>query len=446
MNLRKWLYFTLNRLRGEREGTYYERYVREDQDGILPDTTRKLLVQLLEHCQRSVPYYREIIARLGNSFHEDPEEYLKNIPILTKEIIQKHFDELKSNDLKLRRSYYNTSGGSTGEPVRFIQDWEFADRSGAITLLISKLLGREIGECEVYLWGSERDIIKGHEKWQARLVNKLTNSIFINAFRMTQDTMRSAIALLNAKKPKLIVAYAEAIYELARFAEREKLGIIPQKAIITSAGTLYPFMREKIEKVFQCKVYNRYGSREVSIIACERPGCEGLWVAPWGNYIEVVDSQGNRVPDGTSGEILVTSLTNFAMPLIRYKIGDLGELSDEKITTNNGYGQVLKNVLGRTVDAFITNNGCLIDGEYFTHLLYFKDWIRKFQVIQKSYSLIVFRIVLSDTNFEKCELGVIAEKAKLVIGNDCEIDFEFVDEIPASGSGKFRYTICEIQK
>ena len=445
MNLRKATYFALVRLRGQPLGTYYERFLREDQHGIPPDTSKKLLVQLLAHCKQSVPYYAEVMRDTGDSFYEDPEEYLRRFPILTKDTIRSRFDALKSTDLARRKWYLNTSGGSTGEPVEFIQDWEYAARSGAITLLYSKLAGKEIGECEACLWGSGRDIIYGSEHWRARLVNKITNTIFLNAYRMTPDRMREFIALLNAKRPKLILAYAESLYELARFSEREALEVTPQTAIMSTAGTLYPFIRETVERVFQCRMFNRYGSREVGDVACERPGGEGLGVAPWGNYVEIVDSEGNRVPDGTEGEILVTSLTNFAMPLVRYRIGDRGVLAPAARGYRDRHGQVLETVLGRTSDIFKAGNGVLMDPGYFMSLLDFKDWIRKYQVIQRSYSCIVYRIVRLGSDYQQAELDEIAAKTRLVMGDDCQVAFEFVDEIPASGSGKYRYTISEVQ-
>src|SRR5690606_15952029 len=122
VNLRKWLYFTLVRMRGQRLGSYYRQMVKAEREGIPPDTTKRLLVELLEHCKQCVPYYSKLIRELGDGFRDDPEAYLRDFPILTKDIIRSHFDELKSRDLDRRRWFYNTSGGSTGEPVRLIQD------------------------------------------------------------------------------------------------------------------------------------------------------------------------------------------------------------------------------------------------------------------------------------------------------------------------------------
>jgi phenylacetate-CoA ligase len=427
-------------------GPYYEQFLQEDRNGVPRDISEKLLVQLFDHCERSVPYYADVMRQTGYPYHENPIEYLQHLPVLTKDTIRCQFEALKSSDLLQRKWFFNTSGGSTGEPARFIQDWDFAARSGALKILFSRLAGKEIGESEVRIWGSMRDITGNTEGWRARFITKLTNTTFLSVFRLTSQTMRDYIGILNAKRPKLIVAYATAMYELAKFADREELEVVPQGAIITSAMTLYPFMRDTIERVFQCRVYNKYGSREVGDIACERPGYEGLWVAPWGNYIEIVDSEGNRVPDGTPGEILVTSLTNYAMPLIRYRIGDRGVLLPLEEGKDGRYGQVLKEVLGRTYDLFINKDGVLFEGGYFMVLLYFRDWIAKYQVIQKSPSDITFRIVKSGSECPQAELDEISAKTKVIMGHDCETNFEFVDEIPASGSGKFRFLISEVQR
>jgi phenylacetate-CoA ligase len=400
---------------------------------------------LLTHCKQSVPYYAEVMRGLGDSFYEDPEEYLRRFPILTRGTLHSHFDELKSDDLVRRKWYLDSTGGSTGEPVQFIQDWDYAARSGAITLLFSKLVGREIGETEVRIWGSLRDITGGTEGWRARLVNKLTNTTFLSVFRLTPSDMREFISTLNAKRPKLIVAYAGAMYELAKFAENEGLEVAPQAAIMTSAVTLYPFMRDTIERVFQCRVFNRYGSREVGDIACERPGFDGLWVAPWGSYIEVVDGEGNQVPDGTPGEILVTLLTNFAMPLVRYRIGDRGVLSTRTSNDGERCGQVLDAILGRSYDMFINRDGTLVEGGHFMALLWSRDWIAKYQVIQESRSRLLFRIVKAGSGPQPAELEEISAGAKAIMHDDVEITFEFVDEIVPTASGKHRFIISELQ-
>jgi phenylacetate-CoA ligase len=441
MNIRKWIYFFFVGLRGQPLGKYYKGFLHEYQTGISPDTTEKFLVKLFQHSEQNVPYYAKLMKNIGSSYRNDPIEYLQHFPVLTKDLIRRHFDELKSSDLPQRKWYLNSSGGSTGEPVQLIQDREYAAQAGAVKLLYSKLVGREIGECEIMLWGNIHDIVSSSEGCQAQLINRLDNVIFVNSQLMTAARMREYVNILNRSEAKLIVAYADSIFEIAKYVEREGLFVRPQSAIMTSAFNLYPFMRSKIEEIFKCRVFDRYGSREVGDIACEIPGITGLWVAPWGNYLEIVDQDGNIVPAGMEGEILVTSLRNYAMPLIRYKIGDRGVLSN----ASNKNLQVLKELTGRSMDLFITREGSLINPGYFMANLYFRDWIGRYQVIQKDYSKVIYRIIkVADP--PAIELEEIIAVTKNVMGDDCNVIIEFVDVIQTAPSGKFRFLSSEISR
>jgi len=370
-------------------------------------------------------------------------QFLQSLPILRKETIRANFEHLQSADLQRRNWSYNTSGGSTGEPIRLIQDSEYHDRSRAITLLYFRLLGCELGEPLLRVWGSQADVESGRN-WKARVFDSLQNTVCWNAFRMTPGRMRANLQTINRRCPKLILAYAQCIYELALFAERERIQIEHQPAVVTSAGTLYGFMRQKIAQVFGGPVYNLYGSREVSDVACEIPGCNGLWVAPWGSFVEIVDEQGRPLPPGTEGNILITCLTNYAMPLIRYWIGDRGTLLPIARSRGAACGQVLKQVSGRTVDVFRRRDQTLVDGEYFTHLLYFRPWVSKFQVVQKDYESVLFKIINGRHEPRRDELQEIANKTRLVMGNECRVEFEFTQDLPPQPNGKYRYTISEL--
>ena len=182
---------------------------------------------------------------MGDWYASDPESYLQQLPILTKDHIRGNLDQLTSADLSRCRWFFNTSGGSTGEP-------------------------------EVRLWGSERDIIRGCAGLRARAVNALTYTRYVNAFRMSPARMIEFAADLNSRPPKLLIGYAQAVYELARFLQREGIALVPQGAVITSATTLHPFMRNLVEEVFRCPVFDRYGSREVGDVACQCSVMAGL--------------------------------------------------------------------------------------------------------------------------------------------------------------------------
>lgn len=437
---RRALYDLFCKIRGIRVPEYIRQYRETDASEQRASIFTNNLRTLLLHCQDSVPYYRKLFqaSGIGVGADHDPFAALQLIPQLTKPILRQQSQELRSDDLGKRVWFTNTSGGSTGEPVRIIQDREYSERSAAVTELYSNWSGSEYGEPRIYLWGSERDLFHGRLPWRTRLGNALRNTKMLNAFSMTPERMRQYLSTINQFKPRLLICYAQAIYELALFAEREGLAVAAPRGIITTAGTLYPFMREKTTAIFGCPVFNRYGSREVSLIAGERTNYDGMVVSNFNNFIEVVDDAGTPVPPGKEGNILVTNLINFAMPLVRYAIGDRGILAPP----SDGR-QILLKVSGRNVDMFRKADGTLIDGEYFTHLLYFRDWLCKFQVVQLTTEHVVFKLVLCD-KAPLTEIEDIRKKTQFVLGSEVQVDFEFPTEIRASDSGKYRYTISEV--
>jgi phenylacetate-coenzyme A ligase PaaK-like adenylate-forming protein len=443
MNWKKHAYLSYATLRGYRFPALLKQYLREYNNELSGETRARPLSRLLHHCREMVPYYADLLAgTTSDEIDRNPRGCLQKLPLLTKALIRANFERLQSKDNARRHCETNTSGGSTGEPVRLIQDDEYRDASTAIQWLSHHQLGCPLGAPHVRLWGSERDLESGTKSRKARFFNWLTNTTWLNAFAMSPERMREFIQVLNRKRPRLVVAYAQSIYELSRFAEREQIPVTPQRAVLTSAGTLYPFMREKIAQVFRCEVYNLYGSREVSDIAWELPGLKGLWAPPWANFIEIVDEQGVAVPAGVEGNIVVTCLTNLAMPLVRYWIGDRGALLPESEPPEGI--QMLSHVSGRTVDTFRRSDQTLVDGEYFTHLLYFRPWVWKFQVVQRSYTDILFRVVSTNGRPPKDELQEIVSRSRLAMGNNCNVEFEFCEDLPPLRSGKFRYTISEV--
>jgi phenylacetate-CoA ligase len=427
--------------KGDRRYQYYDAYREEYAEGIPPDTTRNALRGLLNHASTHVPYYRDVIARCGGV--ADPLDTLHRMPLLSKHVIRREGERLHSDDLSSRKWYYNTSGGSTGEPVRLIQDSVYDAQTEAVAQLHLHLVGRDFGQPQVLLWGSERDILQGGQGLSAHIRAMVSNTTTFNAFMMTPRIMLDSLDRLNRRPPRLILAYAQAAYEVAVFAERQGIAVRPQQAIMTSADTLYPFMRETIERVFGCRVFNRYGSREVGQIACEVPDGEGLWVDPWTMYVEVLGEDGGSVSEGGEGEIVVTVLTNFAMPLIRYRIGDRGALAPAGTGWQGDVAQVLSRVVGRTGDGFRLPDGTWIDGGYFMALLLSRDWVSAFQWVQKDHACVVVRVVRNAPTPAGAE-DEIAQGVRAVMGESCRVEFEYCEEITPSASGKYRYVISEV--
>ncbi len=414
----------------------------------------KQLFQLLRHAYVHVPYYRELFCKNGlNPFEEaisaeNARLVLSRIPILEKQTLLKQFEHLKSDDVHLRKPFLNSTGGTTGVPVSLLHDQCFYENSIANSLLVNSWRGADPFDSLIKIWGAERDTFKGRKPVDMFFRDFIRNRITLNCFTLNDSLIIKYINILNLHRPTLIIAYADSIYEIAKYAMQTGTDVLPQNAIHTGAGPLYDFMRDQIENVFSCKVFSHYGSREFGPIASECISHNGMHILTEHNIVEVVDNIGNRRPPGKEGEIIVTNLSNYSMPLIRYRIGDRGSMDcSNKCPCGCNYPK-LKEVKGRDADVFLTHHKQFITPIYFRHLIGVVincDKINQFQVIQKDYNRLRYRLSLN-APIPNDIIEQIKEKTRIVMGSDCQVEFEFVDRIEKSQTGKFRYTICEIGK
>ena len=430
---------------------YYAAYKKMQWNSLEENKKKqtKRLYALLKYASENIPYYKKIVEKKSITFSEETIfEDIKKLPILTKDIIRKEFESLYRIQPKISW-YYNTSGGSTGEPTKLIQDNNYKAESSAMKRLYDSWAGYFLGETQIKLWGSEKDILLGKDQLKNRVVNWIKSIYLLNTFSMDEERMQKYILVINKKKPKFILAYVQSIYELARFIDKNNYRVYSPKAIMTSAGTLYPSMRETIERIFQCPVFNRYGSREVGDVACECEKHEGLHVGMFAHYVEILDEDLKPCSEGKIGNIYVTLLTNFTMPLIRYKIGDLAVYTKEKCSCGRGLS-LIKKVVGRTNSMIRTNKG-VIDSVAVSVLLYFFDdgipfqSFSKYQIIQENKTKIIFKAVISNPDLWLREKKKIMEKFKKVLGSDLKIAFQEVNHILPLKSGKYVYIINKMK-
>lgn len=321
-SIRRFAWVELHRAAGIPLGAARREVARERARSNAGDLTRARLARLLDHAREHVPFYRDLLPARGPD--DDPFETLAALPLLTPGMLSSEFDSLCSDDLDARR-WYET--GSARSPVHLIQDAGHSAHAIVTLESFHESLGRRIGEPVEVIWGDERNPDRGIIGVTKRILRALANEHWTDSFRLTEEQMLALLDRLARHPPKLVVAYAPAIYELARFAERNAIPVRPQRAIVTAPGRLDDSMRAAIERVFKCEAFNEYWSGAVGPVALECDAHAGLHVAPWANYLEVVDAGGWALPAGEEGQIVVTCLTNYAMPLIRYAIGDAGSLA-----------------------------------------------------------------------------------------------------------------------
>jgi len=449
--VRKLLIPFLYRQRGSKQLYYYDT-IKKCQWNSLEENIRlqkKQLYDMVTYSLTEIPYYRDLGIRM-NSFSEDSIfQDLRKLPFLTKEILRKEFDRLAHPAPDVKRVYTNSTGGSTGEPALFLQDDYYHDWSMASKILLDDWAGRSIGEPQISLWGSFSEILEQREALRHRLADWVRNVRILNVFRMNREDMQKYVDIINQYKPVLILAYVHSIYELAGFVESNGMHIHTPRSVMTSAGVLYEHQRETIERIFQCPVYNRYGSREVGDMACECEQHNGLHRNIFSHYIEVVDDEGEPCKPGERGHIVVTTLRNRTMPLLRYKIGDMAVASDRKCACGRGL-PLIESVVGRSNSMIRTKKG--VFDNVVVCALFTMDYkgnnycsFSKYQVIQKKEDEFVIKIVVDKPEIWPQEKLQIIYSLHKVLGNDIKLCFEEVDRIEPLSSGKYAYIVSELE-
>ncbi len=404
--------------------------------------TSAKLVRLLEFARANVPFYRARFAEAEIGGNEKlTAESIVQLPLLSKECINLNNDVMISEDLSNNGLDKNSTGGSTGEVLRFYTDWKSGSYRKATVRRNKRWLGIYPGDREVRLWGAPLDIGR-YKSVRGKIHAAITQERYLSADRLDEKTLSSYLQFCESYKPKLLIAYPSALMEFADHCGGRGKKIDSLKAIICSAETLFDHERKRIENVFGTKIYNRYGCREVGDIAHEVPGEKGLLVNSDRIFVEILDPSGRPCAPGEQGEVVVTDLDNYGMPLIRYRIGDFARWADpaESIQSTHPFPR-LASVDGRTLDVVRSPTGERVGGTYWTLLLRSRPGFKKMQVIQKDIDLVQILYVQEpgfapDFNYFRKE---IAKKC----GAELNVEFIETDRFVHEPGSKFRLVISQ---
>jgi phenylacetate-CoA ligase len=408
----------------------------------LEEEQEKQLKYMIDLAYKNVPYYHKLFDNLKLSPGDIKKvEDLEKLPILTKEIIKQNWDDFKPVNLNKLRYYENATGGSTGTPLRYRLSKFDRFLSGALLYRGWGYGGYELGDKMVFLAGASLDI--GTKSYLAKRVHEVARNIKkLSSFDMGEKEMKDYVGVVNSFKPKFIRGYASSIYFFAKWIEENDIKTHQPLAVFTTAEKLYPDMREKIGTVFSCDVYDAYGLNDGGLGAYECSEHSGLHIDTERAVMEVVDENGNQLESG-EGEILATSLYNFAMPFIRYDTGDLGHIIDDVCSCGRGY-KLLKEVVGRSVDVLVTPEGKNVHGWFFLYIFWEHcEGVKEYQVVQKKLDTIVIKIVPED-DFDENQLDKIREIVR-ERSEGWNVEFKFVDAIERTGAGKYKFIINNLE-
>lgn len=401
--------------------------------------------KLLQHAYDSTPFYRTRLDEAGIvpadiSCLED----LQKIPALTREDIRNNLDRLWSRRYPRESLQQSATGGTTGAPVVLLRSNECLAQRFAVQLHLDGWAQLWPGDKIFRLWGAQQDF-NPNPSWRWRMYDRyVRRNVWAPTSLFSAEILEKHRELMNDFRPKIVYAYPT---PLALFCEYlrscGKTYHRPTSAICT-AEPLQDHQREIIEQTLACPVFEQYGSRDFGIIGAQCEARESMHLHPAAAYVEFLPISGAE-REGLH-EILVTDLTNDAMPLIRYQIGDCAFVSSSPCSCGRSFPAVTK-IAGRITDNFYMANGNVIPGVivgvHLTHLLRVRPGIAKVQLVQDTTTEFRVRYVPGIT-FDASDIDFLRSKLRAFFTDQVTWKFERVEEIERERSGKTRFCISHV--
>jgi len=404
----------------------------------------RLLRKLIKIAYHTVPFYEDVMKK-NNIMPDDIKnvEDLIKLPILTREDIKKNFHKLlskKLTPLERKRLIKGHTSGTTGTPLEFFWDNNICVVNNVVHWRQKSWAGIKLHEpCAVLLGRTIVPIARNKAPfWRT---NYAHNTLWLSSFHMSSDNLSIYLSRLEKFKPEYIEGYPSTLYIFAKYLESNNKRL-KLKAVLTSSETLYPFQRETIEQSFMCKIYDYYGLAERVVFATECNAHEGHHLNLDYSITEIVNKNGIPVDDGELGWIVGTGLYNYAMPLIRYKTNDVSSVRTQKCSCGRKF-PLLDDVTTKSEDIVTTKDGRFISSSILTHPFKPLVNILQSQIIQEDLSNITIKII-KGKGYKEEDTKYLLHEMQRRVGLEMKIHIEYVDEIPQSKNGKFRWVISKV--
>jgi phenylacetate-CoA ligase len=385
---------------------------------------------VVRHAFESVPYYRKSLTEAGIRLDRlvDNDEWLR-LPRIDKKLIQANSEEICSTTGNAGAIWARTSG-STGMPLRILLDRN-------VNAAAFALFWRAWSTGGYWRLGQRHAVLKGPLESGVWRINRRIRALEIVSARISEQTVDEVAQTLRDYRPKFMRGYPSAMYLLCRLLEdRGQRVHIPM--VISGSETLSDYHRAKIEAVLGARVINHYThwERAGSILECEVGAMHAQ--EDYGHH-ELLDAQGKPVGPGEEGEITVTGLHNRAMPLIRYRTGDMGVWGSGTCRCGRTF-PVIERISGRAVDMLIRQDGVTVPGRAVTNVIAreLKD-VRYIQMVQKSVGVLTIKVVPSANFSDDTTQGIVRDLHGL-FDNQMEVHIELsaVEDLIRNPQGKLR--------
>tara|TARA_B110000003_G_scaffold274536_1_gene314763 strand:- start:2888 stop:4195 length:1308 start_codon:yes stop_codon:yes gene_type:complete len=390
------------------------------------------LQKILKSAKENVPFYIDYWNKSSLDWKN-----LENWPIMNKDTIrgnELNFIDVRFKRNKLIKMY---TSGSSGRPMCYYFTKEaFSYWYSVYDVRIKSFYGIDI-ETDSYATFGGRILFKSNKmKPPFWIWNNYNKQLYCSSYHLNQKNIIHYLREFKKRDIKYIVSYVSSLHAIALYILKKKPRInLKIKLIVTNAEPLYDYQRNDIENAFNCKVIETYSGCELAFGGNQMFGNKiTLW--PEVGIMQILTANG-EITDYGKGEFLITGLLNQAMPLIKYRIGDFGELDKSSL---NGF-QFLKNIEGRVDDVLISDTGNLVGRMDPV----FKDSfdIKEAQIVQLSERLVKVNIVKGE-RFSKTNELELTKNIKDRLGDSMCINFNYLDSIPRGANGKFKGVISKI--
>ena len=392
------------------------------------------------HAYSHTVFYKKYYDEIG--FHPDMLTTLEDwekVPVLEKEMVRKYTEYIKADNINKKYFGESTTGGSTGAPLKVYTDKRF---------------NIEILGWRAFKWWNvspAANIGIVHRRVPVAFVQKFLNRalwfptkrIYLNASSISDADLKKFVTNIKRKKISWLQGYVGGLECVADYILKENIKIDTLEVVWSTSAPLYKNVRQKLEKAFNCKIMNQYGSCEVANIAIQCPHSNNLHINYDFVHLDIADKN-NCLILNEEGDVLVTSLYGFTFPLIKYRIGDKGRLLESECSCKNPL-PLLAEIQGRISDAVYTPDGLYISGDYLTTVFdNYVDYINQFQIYQKNdYSITIYVKPYSKDEKTLKIISDVKEIIKQNVTNKVPVNVEIVDKIN-DDRGKIRYILSEI--
>jgi phenylacetate-CoA ligase len=408
----------------------------------LTEWQNKHLQALISHAYRNVPYYHRLFQFAGLV----PEDIrgvqdLHKIPTLSKDVVRDNFQDLAAANFTADAVVTISTSGTSGRPVRILSEKRH-----------EQYLDGDAYRWRHFGWGgctpeSRRAALTAYKIPSKRSGHRRLFSydpvkrlLILSSYDLNRDNAPEYARILSEYKPEFIHGFPTALEVLTKFlADRDIAAPIQPRAIFAQSEAVYPWQRKYIEEFWHSRIFDWYGMEERSIAAAECEIHSGLHV--FSDYCMVEVLKNGQSVIGEEGEIVSTRLDNLAMPLIRYKTGDIGQLLKEACACGRHF-PLMRVTGGRDRNFLVTKNGGLISITI-VDIPNATEHIEQFQFVQEQPGAVTLRL-LRKKSFTDHDLHLVHRDLQQKFGDMVDVTIEYVDSLERTARGKFSLLVQKL--